>query len=78
MTNLFMRAYGNPIPYVQATEKRGPTYAWHATNVGIAITIRTNKTAGLEITLLKPMRLDGLDPAEALKEFRMKEKGGNP
>jgi hypothetical protein len=42
MTNLFINAYGNPVPYGPATESHGPTYAWHATNVGIAITIRTN------------------------------------
>ena len=76
MTNLFIRAYGDPILYVRATERTGPTYAWPATNVGIAIFISTNKNRGvLEITLTKPIRIEGLNPEEVLQEFKMKEKG---
>ena len=80
MKNLFIHAYGDPILYVRATERTaGPTYAWPATNVGIAISISTNKNRGvLEITLTKPVRIEGLKPEEVLQKFRMKEKAAKP
>jgi len=79
MTNLFTRAYGDPVLYVRSTERTGPTHLWPVTNVGIAIFISTNKNRGvLEITLTKPVRIEGLNPDEVLQKFRMKEKAAKP